>query len=49
MEMKERYDNLDKWVSRDSVPNIWVDAPKAMIQESNEEASKAILELEVDT
>ena len=46
METKESYETLDQRVSRDCVPDIWVDAPESMIQESNGEVSKAILELE---
>ena len=43
------YDNLDKQLSRDCVVDIWAKVPKSMIQESNEEANKEVLELEVDT
>ena len=41
-------DNLDKRVNRYSVPDIWADAPKLMMQESDEQASMEILDLEVN-
>ena len=48
IEIKEGCDNLDRQVSRNCVLDIWVDAPESVLQEFNEEVSKAILELEVD-
>ena len=32
----------------DCVPNIWADAPKSMIQQSNEEVSKVVPRSKVD-
>ena len=49
MEVDKGCDNLYKSVSRDYVLDIWVDATKSMIQESNKEASKVILEPKVDS
>ena len=44
MEIEEGYcDNLVKQVSGDCVPDIWADSMESMIQESNEETSKAVL------
>ena len=48
IEIEEGCDNLDKRICRDCVLDIWADAPKSMIQESDEEASKVVLESEVD-
>ena len=47
IEIEEGYNNLDKLVSRDCVPDIWVDALKSIIQELDKEASQAVLEPEV--
>ena len=41
-------DNLDKWVSRDCIRDIWTNAPKSMIQESDEETSDEVPKPEVD-
>ena len=48
IEIEEGCNNLDKQVSRDCVLDKWADAPESMIQESDKETSKAILETEVD-
>ena len=48
IEIEEVRDNLYKQVSKDCVPDIWADVPKSMIQESDKEASKVILEPKVD-
>ena len=48
MEIEEGYDILDKWESMDYVLDIWVDAPDSMVQESNKEARKVVLESKVD-
>ena len=44
IEIEEGCDNLDKQVCRDCVLDIWADALESMIQESNEETSKIVLE-----
>ena len=48
IEIEEGCDNLDKQVSRDCLPHIYVDAPESMIQESSEEASKTVCKLKED-
>ena len=48
IEIEEGCDNLDTRVSRDCALEIWADARESMIQESYKEASKVVLEPEVD-
>ena len=44
IEIEEGCDNLDKRVRRDCVLELWVDAPKSLIQELDKEVTKAVPE-----